>query len=190
MGKVDRVKYKTRISKRRFYWNQHSQQEVVEQRQPDGGDYQESQAKEVENSSQGESSPVNTQTVSSSKVKDIPTDAPKRTDPNVTGYRFVDVEILTEIVAMLCCPECKKYNLHLHENFTEKKGFASLLFIECLQCGFEKEFYTSKPAGKSYDVNRRIIYTMRSIGQGYSSLRKFTALMNMPQPMTVKKWSC
>ena len=29
---------------------------------------------------------------------------------------------------------------------------------------------------------------MRSIGQGYSSIQKFTALMNMPQTMTLKNY--
>ena len=76
----------------------------------------------------------------------------------------------------------------LHENFSKKKGFASLLLIKC-ECGFEKEFYSSQPAiAKTHDINRRIIYTMRSIGQGYSSIQKFTALMNMPQPMTQKNY--
>ena len=89
---------------------------------------------------------------------------------------------------MLCCPGCKKCSLNLHENFTKKKGFASLLFVKCLQCDFEREFYTSQSVDQKCDINQRIIYAMRSIGQGYSSLGKFTTLMDMPSPMTVKNY--
>ena len=128
------------------------------------------------------------ETASSSKIQHISTNTPKQSDPKITGYRFVDVEILSDMITFLCCPNCKSSGLMLHENFSKKKGFASLLLIKC-ECGFEKEFYSSQPASaKTHDINRRIIYTMRSIGQGYSSIQKFTALMNMPQPMTQKNY--
>ena len=45
--------------------------------------------------------------------------------------------------------------------------------------------YTSKPAGKNgFEVNKRVVYSMRSGGQGYSGIQKFCPLMNMPKPMT------
>ena len=68
---------------KRFYGNQHSQKDVVEQQQPDDGDHQESQEKGFENGYQGESF-TDTPTVSNSKVKDIPTDTPKQSDANIT----------------------------------------------------------------------------------------------------------
>ena len=43
----------------------------------------------------------------------------------------------------------------------------------------KNNFYNSKSCGKAYDVNRRIIYTMRSCGNGYRGVEKFTALMDM-----------
>ena len=57
----------------------------------------------------------------------------------------------------------------------------------CPTCEKITEFYTSKVCGennKSFDVNRRIVYTMRSCGQGYAGLEKFTSLMNMPKSTT------
>ena len=45
-------------------------------------------------------------------------------------------------------------------------GFAYFLSITCKQCDFQKEFYSSQPVEQSFDINRRIIYAMRSIGQG------------------------
>ena len=63
-----------------------------------------------------------------------------------------------------------------------------MLNLKC-NCGFLENFYTSKECGKSYDINRRIIYSMRSCGQGFSSIEKFTALMNMPKPMTKKNYN-
>ena len=190
MGKSDRVKSRTKRSKRRFYGNQNTRKEAAEQQQQQSDQSQE-QVDQVENKNQGELSPVNipkNNTASSSKIQSIPTDTPKQTDPTITGYRFVDVGILTDIITMLCCPECKKCSLNLHENFTKKKGFASLLFVKCLQCDFEREFYTSQSVDQKCDINQRIIYAMRSIGQGYSSLGKFTTLMDMPSPMTVKNY--
>ena len=98
------------------------------------------------------------------------------------------MDVLTTVISMLCCPDCQSGNLKLCENFNRKMGFASLLIVKCSQCNFKKDFYTSKPVEKSYDINPRVIYAMRNIGQGHASIKKFTALMNMPPPMTVKNY--
>ena len=42
--------------------------------------------------------------------------------------------------------------------------------------------FTSKKRTLSYEVNRRLVYSMRSIGKGYSGAKKFCTLMNMPAP--------
>jgi len=67
-------------------------------------------------------------------------------------------------------------------------GFASLLTITCQTRTFKHEFYSSKQHLKSFAINRRVVYAMKNIGQGYSSIVKFTALMNMPPPMTEKNY--
>jgi len=59
-----------------------------------------------------------------------------------------------------------------------------LLTITCQTRTFKHEFYSSKQHLKSFAINR----AMRNIGQGYSSIVKFTALMNMPPPMTEKNY--
>ena len=42
--------------------------------------------------------------------------------------------------------------------------------------------------GKAFDVNNRIVYTMRTLGHGYAGIQKFTNL-NMPKPMTEKNYN-
>ena len=37
--------------------------------------------------------------------------------------------------------------------------------------------------GKSIEVNRRLVYSMRSLGKGHSGAKKFCTLMNMPPPL-------
>ena len=93
------------------------------------------------------------------------------------------MEILSNIISILCCPECTKPCLKLSERFSHKNGLSSLLVISC-ECGYKRDFYTSSSCGKSYDINRRTVYTMRACGQGYRGIEKFCALMNMPRPMT------
>ena len=72
-----------------------------------------------------------------------------------------------------------------------KKGLASNLCLKCTTCLFEKTFYTSSTEdnGKGFDVNKRMVYAMRTCGQGHAGIETFTTLMNIPKPMTVKNYN-
>ena len=157
MGKSDRVKHRTRKSKRKFCGNQYTRAKS--------------------------STTTPTQT---KKIEHIETDTPNINDPRVDGYRFIDLNLLTEFISALSCPFCFAQGLILKENFTKKCGFGSLLYLTC-SCGYKNEFYTSPVAGRGYDVNRRIIYTMRNLGHGYGGIKKFTTFMDI-LPMTSKSF--
>ena len=87
------------------------------------------------------------------------------------------------------CPECTQLALSLNENVPKKMGLASSLYIECSRCLYKNEFFTSTMQDSSFDVNKRMVYTMRSCGQGYAGIEKFTMLMDMPKPMTGKNYN-
>ena len=121
-------------------------------------------------------------TISSEKVH--PINIPYVTNrEDVSGYRFIDLEILNNVMKIMCCPACYGA-LELVENIEKKKGLASLLIVKC-HCGYSHEFYTSSSSShQSFDINKRAVYTFRALGQGYSGIPKFTSLMNMPTAMT------
>ena len=68
----------------------------------------------------------------------------------------------------------------------KRKGCASNLRLLCEQCGWTHSFCTSKKQGKSFEINRRLVYGMRTLGKGYAGARKFCTVMNMPPPPTEK----
>ena len=122
--------------------------------------------------------------VSHSKVEHFEAATPKQHEI-ITGFRFLDMEILAGIIEVVCCPVCKRNDVRLCEQLSRKQGICSLLQIKCGYCKIDiKEVFTSKQNEKSFEINQRIIYTMRVLGQGYSGIKKFTNLMNMPTPMT------
>ena len=95
------------------------------------------------------------------------------------------MSILDTMFSLLLCPVCSKSTIRLSENFSKKKGLALLLVLECVICGYRYDSCTSESNGyESFDTNKRMVYTMRSCGQGYAGLQTFTTLMNMPKPMT------
>ena len=55
----------------------------------------------------------------------------KKTDCNTTGYRYMDMEILSSIFSTLLCPECSLDNLELIEINFQEKGAASALTLIC-----------------------------------------------------------
>jgi hypothetical protein len=104
----------------------------------------------------------------------------------LSGYRIIDIEVLSVIFKELICPMCfNEDSLVLSDNLKDRHGLASFLVLKCSNCLFRKNFCTSKKSGKQgYDVNKRVVYTMRSLGHGHAGLEKFTSLMNIPPPMT------
>ena len=63
-----------------------------------------------------------------------------------------------------------------------RDGCASYLYLKCSSCEWTTEFFTSKLTKNFYEVNRRMVYAMRSIGCGRAKARRFCGLMNMPPP--------
>ena len=68
---------------------------------------------------------TSTTTISSKKVHSINSPSINEGEA-VSGYRFIDLEILNNVIQLLCCPTCHG-TLELYENGEKKKGLASLL---------------------------------------------------------------
>ena len=103
----------------------------------------------------------------------------------ISGYRIIDTVILNSIFGEMKCPVCSSFGLFVTEESAKKKGLASHLSVKCSECAYERSFYTSSRSDdKTFDINKRIIYSMRACGQGYASVETFTTLMDMPKPMT------
>jgi len=107
----------------------------------------------------------------------------------ISGYRLIDLEILSEVFSSLRCSECSNFSITLIENRFQRNGCASNLKIFCESCGWKSDFFTSKKQTKSFEVNRRLIYSMRALGKGHSGPKKFCTLMNMPPPPTACAYS-
>ena len=124
------------------------------------------------------------------KVIDIPTEFPKE---SIEGYRIIDMGILRDIINNLNCPGCNSKHLLLFENTQKKKGLASYLSVKCCICGFVINRYTSSVLPnddkrdhrgmKTYDINARSIYALRSCEVGHTGLEKICGLMNLPKPV-------
>ena len=124
-------------------------------------------------------------TLSSDKIETIDAETPKSSD-EITGYRIIDTEILFKVFQLVLCPDCYKPSLKFRDRLSKKMGRSYLLYLECLNCGYLHEFYTSGSTGKGFDVNTRMVYDMRSMGQDHAGLEKYTSLMSMPTPVTQK----
>ena len=106
--------------------------------------------------------------------------------PTITGFRFFDMEFLSSVFEQLRCGDCGSFSLVLMEDSTKRKGCALTLRLLSEHLGWKFSLCTSRKQGKSYEVNRLLVYGMRTIGKGYAGARKFCAIMNMPSPPTEK----
>ena len=108
---------------------------------------------------------------------------------SATGYRFIDVSILSNVFEQLLCPGCSSASLTLTDNFEKKNGCASFLFIDCISCHWNLKFCTSINIQGSYEINKRFVYAMRSVGQGYPGAKKFCSVMNIPHLPSKTKYA-
>ena len=93
---------------------------------------------------------------------------PSQEEATITGFRFVDMELLSTAFSSMSCAQCAHFTLVLSENHLERKGCASSLRVFCKNCGWKYVFWTSKQQTLSFEINRRLVYSRRSIGKGHS----------------------
>lgn len=102
---------------------------------------------------------------------------------NPVGYRLIDLQSLSE--GITSCLVCKMCNGEVGIVETNVRGLGSKIVLKCKSCdpdsvGFFRTSRIIKNTKNTYEVNRRAVYAMRSIGQGLNSLQKFCGIMNMP----------
>ena len=103
-------------------------------------------------------------------------------DPELTGYRFVDVELLTDFIQSLLCSNCRRptgENRRLSCVTEHRSVLASSYTFHC-QYQHGMNLNTSKKRGKTRKVNRRFPLTMFSIGRNLKHANKLLGSMNMP----------
>ena len=116
-------------------------------------------------------------TPSTSKVESVNI-GQKSGNTYISGYRFMDMDILKSMFSCLVCPECFHQNVTIQDINSKKKGLARYIALKCSDCGFVRHFYTSKMIDsnasgmKFFEVNFMTVYGMRTIRGGFSSLEK------------------
>ena len=123
------------------------------------------------------------------KVKKLPV------KKKIEGFRPIDMIIFNEFIFSLACPECLECSLFINENYAKKKGLASLISVNCSNCDFSLEKYTSQnitndqvQGMKPFEINYRAVYALRTIGVSYSGLEKVCGMFNLLKPMTQKNY--
>ena len=174
MGGADRVKHTTKYRRaRKFYGNRYAAKKDPKSCSLSEDTNDKVQPMQIQKNGDTLSANSSTNTLASNssvsyrKIIPIEVSTPKKNYSNIYGNRIIDVEILSDIFQLLCCPTCHLPQLKLGENISKKKGLASLLYLECV-CGYSSEFYTSKTCGKGFDINGRAVYSMRACGQGHA----------------------
>ena len=111
-------------------------------------------------------------------------------DEKLTGFRFIDTELLVDFIQSLLCPNCRK---PLGQNrrkacVTEERSVLASTFVFRCQCQHSVTLKTSRTCGKTYEVSRRFPLSMFSIGKNLKQARKFLGSMNMPYTFNKEVW--
>ncbi|CAB4038257.1 Hypothetical predicted protein, partial [Paramuricea clavata] len=106
----------------------------------------------------------------------------------------VDINSVIEVFQRMTLKDSKSINVLKHltkslcqlglvENATARAGLMSDFTIECSACDNSTRMQTSTSTvskGRSFDVNRRVVYHSLETGGGYEALSSFCSVMNMP----------
>lgn len=111
----------------------------------------------------------------------------------ISGFRYVDVNLLVSFIAKFPCPSCGKAHLGYSDPRQigvkeETVGQATTLQFTCGTCESNMLFTNSAKAGPNFEVNSRFPAAMFSIGNDYDKAKQLCAKMKMPKPLQFKSW--
>ncbi|GFV76618.1 uncharacterized protein TNCV_4728381 [Trichonephila clavipes] len=93
----------------------------------------------------------------------------------VFGNRIVDLELIVEAFAQLCCPICFAEKVVLFED--SRYGLCSHFTLKCKCCAFA----SSNKVVNAPVINTRLVYGMRQIGKGFAGAFKLCTTLNLPR---------
>lgn len=131
---------------------------------------------------------------SSAKLRKLDTNkeesVPFDSQDELTGFRFVDCELLVTFINGLLCPECKRpIGAARLSSVTEvRTDLASELKFEC-GCQHNMTLFTSKKCNKVFEVNRRFPLSMFVIGRDQAPAKRFLGNMNIPCSLNNSTWA-
>ena len=79
--------------------------------------------------------------------------------------------------------------LMLEDDLPKINDCANHLKLVCQECYWHYTFYTTNQTRGTFEVNRRLVHEMCSIGSGYAGAKKFCAVMNFPTLPTKNNYS-
>ncbi|XP_012232335.2 uncharacterized protein [Linepithema humile] len=97
------------------------------------------------------------------------------------GYCFINfVTVFTSISQLIVCKTCGS-NIKFEESSCRGLGFK--IAVICEKC--VPKYINSSPLinNHAYDINRRMVFTMRLLGIGINGIKKFCAFMCLPIPV-------
>lgn len=111
-------------------------------------------------------------------------ETPKTTDQEVlSGNIIFDIKLLLKSLdGLLTCKSCDR-NLSLFEKSSSKIGLFCNYYWHCKSCNFSQNFFQNSLAMNGIEeINFRLFYSLRCIGQGAQPAKVFCGLMNLDQP--------
>ncbi|GFR05106.1 uncharacterized protein TNCT_309041 [Trichonephila clavata] len=120
--------------------------------------------------------------------KESDLDKEVRNSNQSNGYRLVNIDILlSELSQYVTCPNCNTKAV-LKEKILY--GLVYEFYVECYSCSTLSTFKSSPviASGNDYEVNTRITYSMRTVGQGFCGIKYFCTAMDLPPPVSQKAY--
>lgn len=100
------------------------------------------------------------------------------TDTNI----LISMSLLCGLIENHTCKNCGG-NVTLHEDVGKTKGIVSNLVLKCLVCKCSANTMSSHiTRSRLYENNVRLVYALRSIGEGRTSGAVLCAVMNITRP--------
>ncbi|GFQ68642.1 uncharacterized protein TNCT_400171 [Trichonephila clavata] len=120
--------------------------------------------------------------------KESDLDKEVRNSNQSNGYRLINIDsLLSELSQYVTCPNCNTKAV-LKEKILY--GLVPEFYVEWYSCSTLSTFKSSPviASGKDYEVNTRITYAMRTVGQGFFGIKHFCTAMDLPPPVSQKAY--
>ena len=119
---------------------------------------------------------------------DLETNDAEMSNSETTNYYFLAQEAaLSSLIRDLLCPVCKMPGIVFEVNAKAKIGFAASATLKCENCKkISNEGYLCQRIGQStsqnvpFDINMRAVLAFRGVGCGYSAMKEWGSIMDMP----------